>query len=266
MARATGNSSAVTTNESVDKAQDNSLEQLIKGKVEEILSGIQDIRGGTKAARDVAALIMPGIANIISVAVSTAVSNAVKDVANTLMKNTNDARKYCLLNKYENDRLEQYIRRDNLRIAGLIEEANEDEQTLLVKTIEVAADMGATVEPSDIATVHRLGKPGTANRPVIVRFNQRHRRNEMLVKKRELKKKGRNIYVNEDLTPLRASLLKIVKEQDCVSNATTRDGRILAWLKDNNRRVEVNTPADLHRVGVNVPDWKRLKLDHIVSE
>ena len=249
-------------------AGDNSLEQLIQDKVEEVLTSIHDTKGGTKAARDVAALIMPGIASIISVAVATAVSNAVKDVAETLKKSTDDAQKFCLINRYENDRLEQYMRRDNLRIAGLSEEENEDEETLLAKTIEVATDMGVTVEPGDISTVHRLGKPraGVLNRPVIVRFCQRKKRNEVISKKKELKNKGRNIFVNEDLTPLRASLLKIVKEQDCVSNATTRDGRILAWLKDNNRRVEVTTPADLHCVGVTVPDWKRLKLDHIVSQ
>ncbi|KAK3882537.1 hypothetical protein Pcinc_013104 [Petrolisthes cinctipes] len=122
------------------------------------------------------------------------------------------------------------------------------------------------VEPGDISTVHRVGRPGDRNRAVIVRFCHRKKRNEVLDKKKELKNKGRNIFVNDDLTPLRATLLKTMKEQESVSNAKTRDGRILAWLRDGNRRVEVSTPADLHRVGVAVPDWKRLKLDHIVSQ
>ena len=109
------------------------------------------------------------------------------------------------------------------------------------------------------------GKIGRQN-SLIVRFCHRKKKNEVIVKKKELKNKGRNIFVNDDITPLRATLLKIVKEQDSVSNATTRDGRILAWLRDGNRRVEVSTPTDLHRVGVAIPDWKRLKLDHIVNQ
>lgn len=72
--------------------------------------------------------------------------------------------------------------------------------------------------------------------------------------------------MNEELTPMWAVLLKIVKEQDCVSNVTTRDGRILAWLKDGNWQVVVSTPADLYRMSVTEPDWKRLKLDHIVGQ
>lgn len=246
---------------------ENALEQLIRSKVEEQLANLpSETRGVTKTAKEVAAIIMPGIANIISVAVATAVSAAVKDVVDKLVRSSDEAQKYCLLNRYENDRLEQYMRRDNVRIAGLSEEEDENEEILQVKTIELAADMGVTVEPGDISTVHRVGRPGDRSRTVVVRFCHRKKRNEVMDKKKELRNKGRNIFVNEDLTPLRATLLKIVKEQDSVSNATTRDGRILAWLRDGNRRVEVSTPADLHRVGVADPDWKRLKLDHIVSQ
>lgn len=251
----------------MDHTSDDTLEQLIRSKVEEELANLpSETRGVTKTAKEVAAVIMPGIANIISVAVATAVSSAVKDIADKFMKNSDEAQKYCLMNRYENDRLEQYMRRDNLRIVGLTEEDDESEEVLQAKTIELAADMGVTVEPGDISTVHRIGRRGDRSRPVIVRFCHRKKRNEVMNKKKELKNKGRNIFVNEDLTPLRATLLKIVKEQDSVANATTRDGRILAWFRNDNRRVEVSTPADLHRVGVTAPDWKRLRLDHIVSQ
>ena len=246
---------------------ENTVEQLIRSKVEEQLANLpSEARGVTKTAKEVAAIIMPGIASIISVAVATSVSAAVKDVADKLMRSLDEAQKYCLMNQYENNRLKQYMRRDNVRIAGLSEEDDESEEILQAKTIVLAADMGVTVEPGDISTAHRVRRPGDRNRTVIVRFCHRKKRNEVMVKKKELKNKGRNIFVNDDLTPLRATLLKIVKEQNRVSNATTRDGRILAWLRDGNRWVEVSIPADLHRVGVAVPVWKRLKLDHILSQ
>lgn len=75
------------------------------------------------------------------------------------------------------------MRRDNIRITGLKEEENEDEETLLAKTVEVAADIRVIVESRDILTVHRLGRSRNAKRPVMVRFCQRKKRNGMMSKK-----------------------------------------------------------------------------------
>lgn len=60
-------------------------------------------------------------------------------------------------------------------------------------------------------------------------------------------------------------MLKIVKDQPNVKSATTRDGTILAWLTGKDRPVEINTPDDLFKVGILSPDWKRLKLEHLIS-
>ena len=238
----------------------------MEAELTNILSDGKETKGLSKTAKDVSAAILPGIASVITVAVSAALSNAVKDIADRLVKNSVEIQKLCLMNRYENDRLEQYMRRDNLRIFGLEEEADETEEVLEVKLIEAAADMGVKLEPGDISVVHRLGKAGGRSRPVIVRLCQRKKRNEIMKKKKELKKKNRNIFINEDLTPLRATMLKMIKEHDAVKNLTTRDGRIIVWLNNRERPVEVDSPADLHRVGITSPDWKRLKLDHLINE
>lgn len=114
------------------------------------------------------------------------------------------------------------------------------------------------MEADDISIAHRLGKLGDRNRPVILRFCHRKKRNTVVKNKKELKKKQKKIYINEDLTPLRSTLLKITKEQVGVRNVTTRDGKILAWLVDMERPVEITTPADLSKVGITSPDWKHL--------
>lgn len=183
-------------------------------------------RGLSKAAKDVCAVVMPSIVNIITAAVSAAVSEAVKDFANSLKQNTADMQKICLLNRYENDKLEQYMRRDNLRIFGLEEEADENEVVLQAKIIE-AADMEVKLEYGDISTVHRVGKVEERRRAVIVRFCHRKNRNEIMRKKKELKKKKINIYFNEDLTYLRATIMKMIKKRDVVKNVLTRDGRLI---------------------------------------
>ncbi|KAK4311717.1 hypothetical protein Pmani_016818 [Petrolisthes manimaculis] len=208
---------------------------------------------------------MPGIANIIVVAVSTAVATAIKDYTNKLVSNSAEKQRSCLLSRFDNDRLEQYMRGDNLRIFGIEEEPDEDEDIIQAKVIEVAADIGVKIEANDISIAYRLGGEGGQGRPVLVRFCHRKNRNAVLNKKKELKKKQKKIYINEDLTPLRAAMLKIVKEQATVRNVTTRDGKVIAWLIDRERPVDINTPDDLHKVGITSPDWKRLKLDYLIQ-
>ena len=83
-------------------------------------------------------------------------------------------------------------------------------------------------------------------------------------KKAELRKKQRSVYVNEDLTPLRNAIFNIAREHDSVKNVATRDGKIVARMKDRpDRPIYIDTPDDLSKIGV-IPDWKRLKLDHLM--
>lgn len=247
-----------------------SLEQIVKEKVEKELENLgKDSSRGSKTVKDVAAAIMPGVANIISVAVlsavSTAVSTVVKDITDKLLPSSAEFQKVNLLHRYDNDRLEQYTRSDNLRIIGIEEDQDEDEDVLQAKVLEIAADIGVKLNADDISIAHRLGKAGERSRPVIVRFCQRKKRNAVLKNKKELKKKNKKVYINEDLTTLRSALLKMAKEKTEVRNVTTRDGRILAWLVDKERPVVLTTPDDLHKIGIDSPDWKRLKLDHLVK-
>ena len=241
------------------------LDQLIKDKVQaELQSQTHESIKGTKSVKDVAAAILPGIANIISVAVSTAVSAVIKDFTDKIMTTSAETQRINLLQRYDCDRLEQYTRRDNLRIFA-IEDPDEDEDVLQAKVMEVAAEVGVKLEANDISIAHRLGRSGERGRPVIVRFCHRKKRNAVLGNKKELKKKREKIFINEDLTPMKATMLKMVKEQPGVSNATTREGKILAWMTGKDRPVEITTPEELGKVGITSPDWKRLRLEHLVK-
>ena len=88
--------------------------------------------------------------------------------------------KQCLLNRYENSKLEQYQHK-----------GQESEDVLEAKVVELASDMGVTLHSSDISEVHRIGgitKQGKT-RPVSVRFCQRKKINKILKKNSELEKK-----------------------------------------------------------------------------
>ena len=71
------------------------------------------------------------------------------------------------------------------------------------------------------------------------------------------------MYVNDELTSLRAKMMKLVKEQEVVKNVSTRDGSIFAWLHSGGRPVVINTHDDLHKVGITTPDWENLSLSHL---
>ncbi len=245
------------------------LEELVKKKVEDELANVtSNIEGRegrmvSKTVKDVAAVMLPGLASIISVAVSTAVSTAFKEFNDKMESKVAELQRNCLILKYENDKQEQYSRRENLRISGLEEEEDESEEVLEAKVIELADTIGVKIEQNDISVVHRLGRPREEGRAVIVRFCHRKKRNEIMRNKKKLKGRQRKVYINDDMTSLRAKMLNMVKEQETVKNVSTREGSILAWLHSGGRPVVINCPDDLQKVGISTPDLKRLNLDYL---
>ncbi len=168
------------------------FENLVKVKVDEKLDNITSSLQGSrisKTVRDVAAAILPGIANIISVAVSTAISTSMKELSDKMDNKIAEMQRYCLLNRYENDNLEQYSRRirKNLRILGLEEDADEVEALLQAKIIELAGDIGVKLKTDDISLAHRLGKPREGGKPIILRLCHRKKKNEMMYSKKKKK-------------------------------------------------------------------------------
>ena len=71
------------------------------------------------------------------------------------------------------------------------------------------------------------------------------------------------IYINEDLTPLRAKLFGYIKSLNNVERVNTANGRIHCNLA-NNSHVILNSPDDLFKIGVEQIDMSRLGLNHYV--
>ena len=111
------------------------------------------------------------------------------------------------------DDLEQYGRRENIRIHNVAEStsAKDDGEDVLFK---VADALKIKLAEYDIQRVHRIGVKKTSRnakpRPVIVRFVSYQKRNEFLFEKSKLKKSMHfgNAFIIEDLTPLRSKLLR----------------------------------------------------------
>ena len=151
------------------------------------------------------------------------------------------------LNRYAIDSQNQYSRRENIRISGIVEE---EDEVLLDKLSNICDVMGVNVNNADIISCHHVGNKGRPNIPrtVIVRCT-RDFKSKFLTNKKILhgKPEFRMIYFNEDLTTLRFKLLQFVKKLDKVKAAHTRDGKIHCLLMDNTR-VAIENPDDLFKL------------------
>ena len=120
--------------------------------------------------------------------------------------------------------LEQYGRRNNIRIAGLAEASNtnnnnkttsetaEDTSKAIIKFLNEKIE-GLNLCINDIDIAHRLGKRDTNSKPraAIVKFVSRYKRDQVMKNRRCLK--GSGIFVNDDLTKLNQAVLMSIKRK-----------------------------------------------------
>lgn len=191
---------------------------------------------------------------------------ALRDEVKAINQVKENAPRHLLVLKYELDRQEQYTRKDSIRIVGLSEDENETDAELRTKIVTLAATAGLDeMTAGDISVTHRLGarKPGST-RPVICKFTKRKLKHDLLKCKKHLKKEVgyRNVYISEDLTSIRAKMFKMIRQNEKVKSAHTRDGKIICMLKDGDREriVTIDTPDDLFKLGYNQVDLDKLGL------
>ena len=109
------------------------------------------------------------------------------------------------------DELEQYGRRPLVRISGIRETNGEDPK---VKILEVTTKTGIDLCPDDIITSHRVGKPRSKPRQIIVRLNSVDTKFSLLRSAKKLGKHSEtsNIRINEDLTKFRDRLMYLSRQ------------------------------------------------------
>ena len=172
---------------------------------------------------------------------------------------------------YKNDSLEQYSRRENVRISGL-DEPTDRETNLETRVLGLLQSTGTHIAAGDIAACHRTGKPKNGSRPVLVRFVSRKSKVNIMRSKKKLKGEKPTIFINEDLTTLRARLLGYTKSLDNVERAWTMDGRIYCQKKlppgvprdPTSKPVVIESPDDLFsKLGIVSIDYQRLGLSHL---
>lgn len=159
-------------------------------------------------------------------------------------------------NTYEIDRQNQYSRRENVRIIG-VQETNDENVTDIV--LNMMKSLKVDVDHNDIAACHRIGENRGSGkpRPIIIRFVNREKKYQLFRRKKELKDHSEfsKVYIHEDLTMMRLKLYHYVKNLPTVKSVTTRDGKIVCFLKSG-KKTMLENPDDLFKIGETEIDHK----------
>ena len=197
------------------------------------------------------------VAKILGPILSTAISRAVEPVSKGTQKMQSAIRK----NTYDLDKLQQYGRRENLRLHGIAEEEGENLKDIIAK---IGQALDVEIKSTDINVVHRSGPKGARPRQVICRFLSRDYKVALLKNKKKLKENEsfKGVYMYEDLTPLRARLLRVAKDLPNVKSAFTREGVIHCYLQNGSHMI-VESPDDLFRLGLDDINLEELGLQFV---
>lgn len=140
----------------------------------------------------------------------------------------------------EIDNLEQYGRRNSIRIFGSTETQNENISEVVLDILN--SKLKTNIKVEDIDRMHRIGKPTMGGtRAIIVKFTSYRCRKIVFDQKKLLK--GSRIAIREDLTAERNKLLKAAAKKYTFKNVWSRDGKIL--IRTNNTVKLITSIADL---------------------
>jgi hypothetical protein len=164
--------------------------------------------------------------------------------------------------QFQNDNMQQqleesaqYSRRNGVRIFGCPEKTSEDTDKIVVS---IAEKMGANISLSEISRSHRIGPPPSMNnsrpRPIIAKFIGYRHKKEFITKRSQLKdlpSSEPRIFVNDDMTKLRASLAaraRDIKKSGKIEDTWCRDGIIFIKKSSHsgNKIIKITTASQMN--------------------
>lgn len=155
-------------------------------------------------------------------------TTSLKTLDSNVVENTEAIRN---LNKMQ-DRTEQLLKRNSIRIEGLTEVKNENTVHLVTEFLQKTLKINCNENDIDSAYRIESSHKNAIPRPTLVRFVTNHKKNEVFNAKKCLKQSKISIF--EDLTRSRYSLLKAAKKKYGSNHAWSMGGRIFV-LKDNKK-------------------------------
>ena len=155
------------------------------------------------------------------------------------------------------DELEQYGRRNSLRFHNvLVPEGETDTDEVIVKLCKEKLEVEITKD--DICRSHPVGKPNRQGKSqLICRFRNWKVKNSIFSVKRQLKDNPDKIFITEDLTRYRQSIVAALadaKTAGLIESYWTTDGRIFAKFYSDYRKYLIRSHDDLDNLIPEYPE------------
>ncbi|KAK3106542.1 hypothetical protein FSP39_022287 [Pinctada imbricata] len=148
------------------------------------------------------------------------------------------------------EELEQYGRRNSLRFHNVKVEDGADTDKIVVDICSKKLEVAVSVD--DICRSHPVGKENrNGNRQIICRFRNWKIKNKIFSQKKKLKGDADKLYITEDLTKYRQSLINEIgnaKKAGKVHSFWTNDGRVFIKLSEGGRKHLINSIEHLHDI------------------
>ena len=180
-----------------------------------------------------------------------AIVNPIRDTVQSLSKEYADLRldndnmkediKSLMLKANAN---EQYSRKYNIRIGGIKEEPEEDSYEKVSTFFQ--SKLGLTIENSEYDRIHRVGRRGSKNRQMIVKFKSYRTKAEVIKHRRKLKGTI-GLFINEDLTAYNLDLYHQARGVPFIAATWSSDGKVFVKLPDESIHI-VRCKEDIQKL------------------
>lgn len=153
---------------------------------------------------------------------------------------------------------EQYSRRSNLEIQGVVRKEHESVTSILAK---IGSAISEPINETDIEICHRVPTRDAQKTNIVVQFRSRAKRDNVLTKAKNRRLTNNDldlnspaaVYVNEHLCPTLKRLLAmcVKKKYECNwKSVWTSNGKIFARQYDGATKVQISSERDVERVFV----------------
>ena len=145
------------------------------------------------------------------------------------------------------DSLEQYSRRNSIRITGLGLSAGPLDMQTVVNAINQHIKLPEPVTATEIDRAHLVGVQSSGDRPLLVKFATYTSKSRVLKEKSQLR--GTSVFLSEDLTKRRAMLLwhcRQARKAGTITQCWTHDGTVL--VKKDGTTTRIQCTNDLWKV------------------
>nr|XP_050023952.1 uncharacterized protein LOC126518146 [Dermacentor andersoni] len=151
---------------------------------------------------------------------------------------------------------EQYSRRSNVEIKGLVEKKNEN---IIDLVGQIGGVVGEPISADDIEVCHRVPTREQCKTNVIVQFKSKQKRDHVVEKARKSRIRNRDvgisseaqIFVNEHFCPTLKRLLAQAiakKRENQWQFVWTKNGKIFARKTQSSQVVRIETDSDLVKI------------------